>query len=572
MPGDSSPSPSRHLPILEQAELVLRLPAAERLKFVLDAPKPMPLVRALPDGDFYLTVREVGPQEALPLLAWASATQIGHLLDLESWRRDRFDPLRCGAWIALLHESGEATLRRAARTLDDETLILLLRDWARVRPLEIDHEEPTRGHGVTDVGDERGFTSPDGGYLLAPERAEHASAARQLTEILFLDDAARYFGLVRAALFELPSELEETALRWRASRLEEHGYPSFEEALSIYAPPAGAPADAADGAPAGSALDAPRSSVQMMGPASLVLRGVDALPTEERERILFGFNALANRVLVADGADAGSVESHRAVVGRAGSYVGIALEARGARDPGSAARILGEVPPIELFREGYARAAALQSQARSMLAAGWGHRHARALALVDTPLRARVAALLLPRPAFVALSADEPSDPRDFGSLAEIDETRVTVELCEALGEVLLARRGVDPAEVLDRGVPAFGRPPTFGTLLLTALAWHAARGQLRIEPLPPDVAADFLRTTASRRTADPAAAARAMDRLCTALDREAGLSARAAAALRVFGARCLDRLAADCGPLDPSLPLTARVVGCLRIEESRAG
>jgi len=104
----------------------------------------------------------LGPEGALPLLALASASQIAHLLDLESWRRDRFDPLRSGAWVALLVESGEATIRRFARNIDDETLILLFRLWAKVTPLDIDHEEPTKGHGIGDMGDERGFLSPDG--------------------------------------------------------------------------------------------------------------------------------------------------------------------------------------------------------------------------------------------------------------------------------------------------------------------------------------------------------------------------------------------------------------------------
>ena len=97
------------LTIRQQAELALRLPAAERLQLMLHAPKPMRLVRTLPDADLYLTVREVGPGDALPMLALASASQITHLLDLESWRRDRFDPERAGAWVALLCEAGEPT-------------------------------------------------------------------------------------------------------------------------------------------------------------------------------------------------------------------------------------------------------------------------------------------------------------------------------------------------------------------------------------------------------------------------------------------------------------------------------
>ena len=89
------------LPLARQAEIAAQLPARERLELLLHAPLPMRLVRTLPDGDLYLTIREVGPADALPLLALASAPQLLHLIDLESWRRDEFDPGRSGAWIAL---------------------------------------------------------------------------------------------------------------------------------------------------------------------------------------------------------------------------------------------------------------------------------------------------------------------------------------------------------------------------------------------------------------------------------------------------------------------------------------
>lgn len=545
-----------------QAESLLRLPAAERARSLLTSPKPMALVRALPDGDFYLTVREVDPLDALPLLALASASQIAHLLDLESWRRDRFDPLRSGAWVALLVEAGEATIRRFARTIDDETLILLFRLWARVRPLDIDHEEPTRGHGISDVGDERGFISPDGANLFSPERTEHAIAARRLAEVLYVDDNARYLGIIRSALFELPSEVEETALRWRASRLEEHGYPTWDEALSIYAgpaAPAGAPAPPVPPPqPEGEALVAPREALRVLDPRALIVSAVDALSAEERERVLFGLTALANRVLVADSEDTGSPASHARVVARAGSYVGLALEFRGARDAATAARVLVDVSAVELFREGYAQVAALQSRARLV---------AKAEELIDAPLRARVRALLLPRPLYVELAEGEASaEARDFRRIAEIDETRVTLDLLEALGTTLLTRRGTTAAAILSEERRPFEDVPRFSTLLLTALAWHTVRGEARIDRLPSDIIADFLRTTASRRTADPGAPARAMDKLIEALATDADLARRPAAALHAFGTTCLDRLAADCASLDPGTPVTPREVGCLRL------
>jgi hypothetical protein len=56
------------------------------------------------------------------------------------------------------------------------------------------------------------------------------------------------------------------------------------------------------------------------------------------------------------------------------------------------------------------------------------------------------------------------------------------------------------------------------------------------------------------------------MSRLVETLETDAELPRRAAATLRAFGATCLDRLATDCATLDPGLPATPRVVGCLRL------
>ena len=272
-------------------------------------------------------------------------------------------------------------------------------------------------------------------------------------------------------------------------------------------------------------------------------------------------------MLVADGGDAGSVETHTRVMERAGAYVGLALDARGIRDGNAAAPVLTEVSVVELFREGYALAAGLQSRARIMLKSGWGRGHAKAEELIDAPLRARVKALLLARPLYVAFAeGEEAAAARDFKSVAEIDETKLTLDLCDALGATLLTSRDVTAASLLDEERRPFEDTPRFSTLLLTALAWHATRGEARIDRLPAELVADFLRTTASRRTADPGAPGRAMSKLLEALETDTELARRPAAAFRAFGTTCLDRLAADCANLDPGTPATPRVVGCLRL------
>lgn len=546
----------------EQAELALRLSPRDRLELLLHAPKPMPLVRSLPDFELYLTVREVGPAEAEPLLALASAEQLEHVVDLESWRGDRFDADRSGAWAALFLEAGEPTLRRFLRKADDETLVLLFQKWLRVHPLEIDHEEPTKGHGLTEAGDERGFLSPDGAHLFSPTIPEHAPAARRFAEILYLDDQERYLGIVHAAKFELPSEMEERALQFRTSRLEEHGFVRKEEALEIYAAPRG------EGAlvPVAPTIEEGRS----IPPRSLVLgagtegsrlhAALNRMPVAEREAVLSGLVALANRVLVADDGDTGEPSAHRRSLEKSVGYVVSALEARGAVDPILAAEVLARVPPVELFRETHARLSALQDRGRRLFGGGlWGTNDAESLARVDAPLRTKLAGLLHPRPLYHDESR-EGAPFRDFRALAEIEEIALALDLVERVGAVLGRGLSADLTALDAARAGHAETPPRMSSLLLTAAGWHATRGELRLAPLPPDAAAAFVRLARD----GPQAARTLVDAFVAACASAFRLTEADRAALERFARASAERLAHDVRGVDPGSPLDRDRLPCL--------
>jgi len=239
---DDPDSLSEHLAklsLLEQAELALALDPQERLEFLLHAPQPLRLVRSLPDAEFYLTVREVGPTDALAIVALGSVEQLHHLLDLESWRRDRFDADRSGAWIALLLEAGEPALRRYLRTADDEFLVLLAQCWLHVRRNEPEGDPDKHGTGETEAGHEGGLVSPDGYYLFSPSIPEHAPAVGRIAQLFYTEQPERYQRVMWSSTVEMKAEVEERALQWRQSRLEEHGFPPWDEAIEVYGPPAG---------------------------------------------------------------------------------------------------------------------------------------------------------------------------------------------------------------------------------------------------------------------------------------------------------------------------------------------
>ena len=546
------------LTVREQAELALHLPADKRAELVLHSPRPMRLVRALPDVDLYLTVREIGPADAGPLLALASTEQLLHLIDLESWRGDRFDADRCGSWVALLVESGEPALKRFLKWADEELLALLFQRWMRVQQMEYEDGAQQHGHGQGDAGDEEGMPTPDGEHRFKPSIPEHAPAIQRILRLFYVEMRERYQQVLWNSLWELSAELEERALHWRQSRLEEHGFPRWEEAISVYASPVGTTAHPTPIAPVDpDGLLAARTPVLVLSadqPLSVAVAGLD---DAGRERLLHEWISLSNHLLVADRGDTGDPRAHRATIDKVAAFVRIALEARDAVDPTRARELLDRVPMMELFREGWAHVGALRELAR------WLADDAN---LFDSPIRERIETLLGERPLYLPAIGET---PREFHSLREVEETRVSLEVARSSKILLVERLGFDAHHPSLVGGEPDGSRTRLSTLLLTLLGWHAVRGELRGEALPAEVAATFLRNVASRRTAPPDAAERALERLLEALGSQFELSPRENSVLHGYGRFCLVRLAEECGALDPGVPIDARFVGCLLVEPS---
>ena len=551
----------QQMTVKQQADLALRLDASERIALLMHSPKPMRLVRALPEQDWFLTVRELGPAESGVLLKLAASPQLIHLMDLESWRGDRFDEARAGAWLALLIAAGEAPVRRLLRDADETLLALILRRWLKLFPLEYEDGAEIHGHGLGDMGTEDGMTAPDGYHLFSPLNPEHAAAAQRIMQLFFVDQPERYQRACWAAIWELPSELEEQAYEWRCKRLEEYGYPPFDEALTVYAAPGTSvkisgppPVEDQDGLGASR-----RALMPNWGPRDLAM-ATDRLDPALRERVLHETVALANRLLVADGADPGELLHHRAALIRASGYIGIAFQARGADEPAAIADRLAETPVVELFREGWSRAVALQTAARELLSEGWQADHPNVLAALDSPLDAQVAALLEKRPLFVDLESDTPdSSRRDFLSLNEIESTAAAIEMAKCVGELLFRE--------LQWGGTADGETLRLSTIWLTSMAQHAVSSNIGTQPLSEPQLADFLRTVASRRTAAPESTERATEKWIRALADRFKLDARQLCLLQAFGRFAAERLIDECGQLDPGAVPDRRFVHCLILE-----
>jgi hypothetical protein len=335
-----------------------------RLDLILDAPDPGALVRALPADELYFTIRDIGLADAVELVQMASPSQFRVFLDLEAWRRDEPAPARAYPWIRAARAGAgrddllDRAWRRKLAALDIELLELLLHAGLRVHDLD---EEPDPV-----IAGEHFLRMPDGRLIVEflVEGTDYL-AVRGLVDDLLAEDPFRAGRLLSALRYELPSELAETALRWRSGRLQDLGYPPLGEALSWFARPAGRAAGKLPGAPS----RPPGFFLEWRPRGSRLARAADRLPGEERQALELELVTAANAVLVADGVDPSDLEGVRRSVEAARALVELGLEAVAGEDDGRAAEALSTQPVKALFQRGFARLLELKWRAEKVRAA-----------------------------------------------------------------------------------------------------------------------------------------------------------------------------------------------------------
>ena len=460
------------------AASLANLDAKTRYERILSAERGISLVRALSSETLLYTMKEVGLNDALGLLGMASPQQVRDLLDLDCWRRDRLDDGRLLNWLMLLDESGGSKLAEWFLQADVELLVLLVQ-----RHLEVVRK--------ADVEDDPNFDqSPyftfDDQYLLRfrdePEPILHA-----LLERVRALDYPAYQRALENSLFELESGLEEAAYRWRAARLADRGYPTDDEARTLFRfqPPeairfaAYRRSDSA-GEPAAQdePLTPPDHAVALLGaPRSFFAQTLAALPGETAAEVGHELAYLTNAVATVEARDTGEVGEIRRCVRTAHDSVNIGL-AFAAREDGPAARDLLQTTRIHaFFRAGWSLvqrlhhvAAQLAKDLSSAVGTDWDR-------YLDPPSR-EVYAGLRSRPPLYSVGLDTPGEvlSRRFATFAEVK--RVATLLADIpVWFRVLRDNGVFPEQEPLEGV-------TLSVLWNTACARWVLEGEASLRPL----------------------------------------------------------------------------------------
>ncbi|MCU0668611.1 MAG: DUF6178 family protein [Myxococcota bacterium] len=338
------------LSVEEQVAVVCGAPAARRGELFDLLPAPESVVPALPEAELVFAIKAIGRADAAWLLAHATDEQLRACVDLDAWRDFAPDRAALGEWIATFAEADDDTLLRGVQALDAEVVMLWLQGCVEVQM------KPSES-------DDQGWSPPAGGqtvdgvfYVIARGDGDDADLVMRLLGLLFESDYWFYFRLLQSVIWELPAENEEWALKWRTGRMQDLGFPSWEEAAGIYARPRREEIEKIpDAAPPIGEWHLPVFVPELptVADAELSLfRAAAELDDDGRRRFFYAFLALANQVAVADRLPLGDAESIPKSIDKAAAIASRGLDELVRRHGMTAPETLGRVSLLRLFRIG----------------------------------------------------------------------------------------------------------------------------------------------------------------------------------------------------------------------------
>ncbi len=338
------------LPVEAQVATVCETPLEERGRILALLPDAGAVVPYLPPAELTFTVKAIGLADAAWLLEYATPEQTVAALDLDAWTGTELDRATANEWLQAFARTSQDAQLRALESLDDELIMLTLRDRIGVEQQPDEKED---------------WSPPDSSqtlegkfYYWALHDKDDLDDITTLLKTLFERSYWHYFRLMLAVRWELTSDSEEWALRWRTGRLEDLGFPTWDDAMQIYRflgpeqrtalPPEVRPIEIG-------AWQLPVWIPQLPevgGPGDRVFHAIGALPDDARRASFYAFIALANRVAVADRMPLGDAEATPKAIAKAARITSAGLAHVASENGLSDTEVLERASLEHLFRVG----------------------------------------------------------------------------------------------------------------------------------------------------------------------------------------------------------------------------
>jgi hypothetical protein len=562
----------RGLPVERQVDLALAVGWNRRLRIIKASEQAGRLVKALPPEEVLLTVKGLGGEDALPIVAHTSPEQLRFLLDVELWKRDQVDAAKVIEWLHYLLACGEDKVEEFVTTTDPELVAIMLRKLLYLVPNE---EGVTIPEGLPSI-------MPDEFFTILANYPEELENTRLLLRVLRQVDRNLFYKLLFLAYGAVDEEATETAYRWRSSRLEEFGLLDFDEAVEIYGYIG---EDEARGlAAASGTIGAGAEEAEWVAPSFpvlLVKRRTRLyqllLSLEDRalaQRLLREVAFSAGRLLVADAEHIGEIASMTHALTRFFALANVGLVFLAGDDREEALRVIERLPLREVFQVGFSRALDLKRRAAALAGRYWPEWGSRGFTFLDHQRAELMLGLLARVPQYVPPARDG-EGPRDFETMEEVRGAAAALLEIEAVAEACFDRLGLPRPGALPAGEAEAGPPGeiTFENVIVTGAVRLLIAGEFRIEPLSRAEVREMFtrmleRDPAGRYRLSPAARVAVLDRLAGAT----GLRGTAWNAFRGFVEAGLGALEQEVAGIKSWQELDPRYTRTLMLKKAQGG
>lgn len=485
--------------VAEQVRSVQMVRGQEQLDLLILSRQTEQVVRLLPEEDIYYMIKEIGEEDAIPVLALLSTKQLQYVFDMEWWRGDKFVPQNALDWLRWVAKANDQLLLDWILTEDFDLKVMVLQSLIKVfKPDEMTDQYD----GVEDL---EHFTL-DGVFDIFVKVPDAAPVLKNLFKLLYADHQKVFFALMEAVIWYPITPTVEVAYRWWRSRVEEKGIVGYEEAIGVYSlldsdslKLDAAPQEAFEEQGSAYAM-APVYPLADTDPATFFGQCLAMLKNHKRVNALcWELMYVANKVMVADRQDFTHIDIRHEIMRKVLGYINIGLELGAGGDIAKGEALLNQTWMQSLFQVGYAGVMRLKWEGEKLV-----KEHGLLLEQVLTPgYLDHLAAAVSRFPEIGVTFTEEPEEAetniqwRNLESLQDIQTLENFLNLANFYVRFARQSLGLSLEQISqyleEARFPENKEDLDIKMLTLTALARFALFKEIGCQPLLPEGARSFL-------------------------------------------------------------------------------
>jgi hypothetical protein len=406
------------LPLHKRLEVFSRLSSEARQELLQVVSNPGEIVRRVSEEEMFFMIKELGIENAPTLIALTTGKQLLHALDVDLWKKEMFHHEAAVRWLHSITSVGQEKTLHFLQVSEPELVVTMMAALISVQVREPD----------LDILEQKDSLPPftlDDIFFIRFKVPGSEDMVISFLETVFSWNTEYYFALMEELARGILLENEELARKARLARLAERGFPEFNEAVEIYrymqrrGLSSSEPDEPVTNGPI--ELQAPllEYPLKVFERDTLFKRCLDKLPDAlERDRISQELAHLANKVIVADTKDPGSVDELQSSLHKVSGYINIALEESCGEDVTAALRLVRANHMENLFRRGFSIIMDVRKEAQQLV-----RNYAGGVENLGHPLAGLVQGLLQKRPLYASHVLGQGA-AREFESMEDLRRIR----------------------------------------------------------------------------------------------------------------------------------------------------